>query len=204
MREVPGGWESLTGLVLVGGQSARMGRNKALMRFSQTSPPIIEIVVNKLRAVMDEVLLVGSDPAPYGFLGLRQVPDETPGAGSLGGLYSGLAAVRTSHALVVACDMPFLNPALLEYMASVPREYDVLVPAPEKLEPLHAIYSRACLPLIERSLRAERYRMTGWYSEAKVRTIQRAELELYDPALRSFYNVNSPFEWEAATQLGLL
>jgi molybdopterin-guanine dinucleotide biosynthesis protein A len=178
-----------------------MGRNKALLSLAPGGPPVVSLAVERLRSVADEVLLVGSDAEPYAFLGLPQVPDAYPGAGSLGGIYSGLHAASHEHALAVACDMPFLNVRLLEYMASQPRDYDVLIPVLDEPEPMHAIYSRTCLPWMEERLRAGRYKIIGWFEKANVRRLERETVELYDPGLRSFYNMNTPEEWERAKEM---
>ncbi len=191
----------LSALLLTGGRSSRMGQNKALMSLSPGTPPVVSLAVERLREVADEVLLVGSDAEPYAFLGLPQVPDAFPGAGSLGGIYSGLAAASHRYALAVACDMPFLNVVLLRYMAELPREYDVLIPRIEEPEPMHAIYSTRCLPWMEERLRAERYKIIGWFEKARVQYLERGVLERFDPRLRSFYNMNTPDEWEQAKRM---
>jgi molybdopterin-guanine dinucleotide biosynthesis protein A len=175
-----------------------MGRNKALLSLEPGGPTVVELAVERLRAVADEVLLVGDDPEPYARLGLPHAPDLYPGAGSLGGIYSGLRAARHPFALAVACDMPFLNAGLLRHMASSPRDYDVLVPVIEEPEPMHAIYSRACLPWMEESLRAGRLKIIGWFPRARVRRLERETLVKLDPELRSFFNMNTPEEWELA------
>lgn len=190
--------EPLTALVLTGGRSSRMGRNKALLSLEPGGPPVVSLAVERLRRVADELLLVGSDPEPYAFLGLPQVPDVFPDAGSLGGIYSGLAAARNPYALAVACDMPFLSVELLSYMASLPRAYDVLIPRIEEPEPMHAVYSKRCLPWMEERLRAGRYKIVGWFEHARVEYVGRETLERFDPGLRSFYNMNTPEEWERA------
>ncbi len=191
----------LTALLLAGGRSARMGRNKALMSLVEGGPTVIELEVERLRRVADEILLVGSDPEPYSFLGLPVVPDEFPNAGSLGGIYSGLRASGNEYALAVACDMPFLSVPLLEHMASLPRDYDALVPRLDEPEPMHAIYARRCVPWMEEKLREGRYRIVGWFDRARVRYIDSDECRRLDPDLRSFFNMNTPEEWEQARRM---
>lgn len=193
--------QPLTALLLTGGRSSRMGQNKALLSLVPDGPPVVAQAVERLRSVADEILLVGSDPEPYAFLGLPQVPDAYPGAGSLGGIYSGLRVARHQYALAVACDMPFLNTGLLQYMASQPREYDVLIPVLDEPEPMHAIYSRSCLPWMEEKLDAGRYKIIGWFDKARVQRIERGTVQQYDPLLRSFFNMNTPEEWERAKEM---
>src|SRR5690349_521379 len=107
-------------IILAGGQSRRMGRNKALLRLTPDRPTLIEEVAATV-APLGPILLVTNTPDAYAFLDLPMVPDARPGAGALGGLYSGLLATACPFNLVVACDMPFLQPALLRALADQPR-----------------------------------------------------------------------------------
>jgi molybdopterin-guanine dinucleotide biosynthesis protein A len=180
-----------------------MGQNKALLRVTPGGPSIVEMVAARLSEVASETLVVGAETEPYKFLGLRHVRDVYPNAGSLGGIYSGLQAASFPYVLVVACDMPFLNANLLRYMVSVPREYDVLIPVIDEPEPMHAIYSRRCLPWMEEKLEAGRYKIIGWFANANVQTIERYLIERYDPEHRSFFNMNTPEEWQRAREIAL-
>ena len=186
------GSDGLTAAILVGGQSRRMGTNRALLTIDPDGSTIVETIARKLGAVADEVVLVGSETAEYAFLDLPQVADMVPGAGALGGIFSALAATARLHVLVVACDLPFVNVNLLRYMASCPRDYDVLVPILDQLQPLHAIYARTCLPLVEQSLRSGRYKVTGWFDQANLRTLEHSIIQRYDPTLLSTFNMNTP------------
>ena len=178
-----------------------MGQDKALMMIAPDEPPIVQTVARKLGAVANEILLVGTNATRYSFLDLPMVPDLRPGNGPLGGIYSVLAVTGSAHVLVVACDLPFLNVSLLRYMASIPRDFDVLVPVLDRPQPLHAIYAPTCLPLIEQALLVGRYMVTGWFEEANVRTIERETIRQYDPALLSCYNMNTPEDYETARQV---
>jgi molybdopterin-guanine dinucleotide biosynthesis protein A len=189
----------LGSIILVGGQSRRMGRNKALLRLTPDGPTLIEQVIAAV-APLGPVLLVTNTPAAYAFLNLPMVPDTPLGQGPLAGLYSGLEAAAARYNFVLACDMPRLQPALLSHMAALPREYDVLVPrwtAPdgtEQLETLHAIYSKACLPAIGECLQRGRLRMIAFYPAVRVQYLDEPELRRRDPALASFRNLNTPDE----------
>lgn len=184
--------DDLTAAVLVGGRSRRMGENKALIRFDPGGPTVIESVVRKLRAITGDIVLVGSDPAPYSFLGLPIASDLTPGIGALGGIHAAITAATSPHILIVACDMPFLNAELLRYMAGRPRDYDALVPMLDRPQPLHTVYARSCLPYIEQSIAAGNHRATGWFAEANVHTIDRDTIRRHDPDLLSCFNMNTP------------
>ncbi len=189
----------VTGIVLAGGKSSRLGQDKALLRLTG-GVTLVEATVERLRPLVDEVLVVASDGGRLGQLPARVVADVFPDGGALGGIYSGLAAARHEYALVVACDMPFLNPDLLRYLLELPRDYDALLPrlAGGLLEPLHAAYARACCEPIRARLAAGRYRVVGFLDAVRVRYVEEPELRLLDPELRSFYNVNTPEELEKA------
>ena len=204
----------IAGIILAGGQSRRMGQDKALMTLGGQT--LLERVRVAMTAVCDELVLVTNLPEKYDSFGMRMVPDAFPGTGSLGGLYSGLAAVSADLAVAVACDMPFLNAPLLRFLAAAAEGYDAVVPDTSvtageigdmskakqlELHPLHAVYRRTCLPFIERRLKAEDLRVMGFYSEVRMRYVRRAELAVVDPKFHSFINVNTPEEWADAEKL---
>lgn len=193
--------DDLSAAILVGGQSRRMGTNKALLRLEPNGPSVVESVARTLRSITGDVLLVGSGVVDCDLSGLRQVEDEYPNTGALGGICTALRQSASPHVLVVACDMPFLSLDFLRYMISLPRTYDVLVPLLDELHPLHAIYARTCLPLIEAELRAGLYRVTGWFSRANVQTIPAATMMAMNPAMSSCFNMNTPDDFAEAKRL---
>jgi molybdopterin-guanine dinucleotide biosynthesis protein A len=153
----------------------------------------------KLAQVCAEVVVVayrGAAPLPF-----RVVPDAYAEGGSLGGIYSGLAAATSEYALAVATDMPFLSLPLLRWMVSQPRDYDVLVPVRDEPEPLHAIYAKRCLEPMRRRLEAGRLKITGFFGDVRVRYVDRAALAEYDPEGLSFFNINTPDDLERARRL---
>jgi molybdopterin-guanine dinucleotide biosynthesis protein A len=202
------------GVILAGGQSRRMGQDKALMLLG--SRPLLQHVIDVLAPICADLILVANEPERYARFALKTAPDVFPGAGSLGGLYSGLAASRSETVIAVACDMPFLNASLLEFMVDQAIEADAVVPdlsvatlSPgEKpkakqldLHPLHAVYRRACLAPIEAQLRAGDLRMMGFFEQVNVRFIKRPEVLRFDPQLRSMVNLNTPEEWAEAERI---
>jgi molybdopterin-guanine dinucleotide biosynthesis protein A len=188
------------GIILAGGQSRRMGRPKALLRLTPDGPTLIELALAAVRAVAADLVLVTNAPETYAFLGCRMVADQYPGLGALAGIHAGLAAGAHEHNLIVACDMPFLNPALLAALAAEPRDYDALIPRRDdgQWETLHAIYGRACLPAIGARLAAGAGRVIAFFPEVRVRALDETWLRRYDPDLRSFDNLNTPEEFDAA------
>ena len=189
----------ITGVILAGGKSSRMGQNKALM--SLGGKRLVDRVVEVMRSVFDDLLMVTNTPDVYADLGVPMVRDVWPEKGSLGGVYSAIYHVATPYCLVVACDMPFLRTAVLRYLITQMNDYDVVVPdVLGELQTLHAIYSKACLQPIERRLDMNRLRIVGFFPEVRVRTVTASELEPYDPELLAFQNLNTPEEFQAAVQ----
>jgi molybdopterin-guanine dinucleotide biosynthesis protein A len=189
----------LTGIVLAGGASSRMGRNKAFLRLDDQM--LIEVVIERIAQVCAEVLVVASDVKPYAGLGVPTVADRYRGIGVLGGLHAGLEAATYDLALVVGCDMPFLNPDLLWAFAGWAKGFDVVVlrhGEQQYVEPLHAAYRRSCLPAIEAVIREKRRRIVSFFPQIRVRYVTPEDIAPFDSRLRSFRNVNTPEEWEAA------
>ena len=202
MKREPG--EGVSGVVLAGGRSRRLGRDKAVELLG--GQPMIRRVLERVAGLTAENIVVVADRARGEALPLlddtRVVPDAYPGMGSLGGIFSGLAAAGNEWAMVTACDMPFLNPDLLDYLLSLRQGVDVVAPVVEgRPEPTHALYSRECLPFIEERLRAEELKITGFYDRVRVRYVAEDEIRRFDPELLSFFNVNSPRDLERARAL---
>lgn len=191
---------TISGIVLAGGQSSRLGTDKALVNVNGQS--LIEQVVAKLARLSDDVIIVTNSPEKYGHLETRLVGDIYPGKGALGGLYSGLRAAANTHSLVVACDMPFLDLKLLRYMILLAPEYDVVMPRiGEFPEPLHAVYSKSCLAPIDRLLARGGLKIIDFFSEVRVRYVEEDEVDIFDPQHLSFFNVNTPNDLEKMKKL---
>jgi len=190
----------LTICVQAGGESRRMGQDKALMPF--LGRPLIQRVVDRLTPIADEVIVTTNRPEDYRFLSLSLFPDLKPGRGALGGLYTALSSATCVAVAVVACDMPFASPALLEAAnrLMVQEDADVVIPdSGDGLEPLHAVYRRAtCLPAIESAIDADQWRLISWFPQVKVRILQPDEVKLYDPSGLAFWNLNTPEEFVEA------
>jgi molybdopterin-guanine dinucleotide biosynthesis protein A len=171
-----------------------MGRDKAFLELG--GRPLIEVVLDRVRTVAAEVIIATNARQRYAHLAARIVNDIHPGIGTLGGIHAGLTAATYDHALVVGCDMPFLNPSLLAYLASLSPQYDVVVPSIDGLlEPLHAVYSRSCLSLIEAQISTRQWQAFSFYPRARVRYVEQKEIILFDPELLSLRNANTPEQW---------
>lgn len=189
--------------VLCGGSSRRMGSDKALLSLRPGTPPMLALVINRVRGLSDNLFLVGVNRAGYDCFGVSMVEDQYPGTGPLGAIATTLATSAHAHTLIVACDMPFLSYDLLRRMAAMPRDqYDALVPilpggtddvSPRLVhQPLHAIYSRRCLPAIERCLQAGERRATAFYADVRLTTLTQQQIGTDEPSLRSFFSADTP------------
>ncbi|MBY0502972.1 MAG: molybdenum cofactor guanylyltransferase [Bryobacteraceae bacterium] len=175
----------MEGFVLCGGQSVRMGQDKALLPLNGV--PLVVHIAGLVRAATGSATLVGSRER-YGNLGWPLVEDDPPGDGPLGGIIAALRATRGEKALIVACDMPWLTADSLRALAGTDFATDALVAAGN--HPLCAIYRKRCLPVLEQALRE---------GDRKVRRVlERLSVEEWpvdDP--RWVANANTPAEWAA-------
>jgi molybdenum cofactor guanylyltransferase len=217
----------VSGIVLAGGQSRRMGRDKALIELQ--GKPIIQYALDALASMCDERIVVANDTAIYARFGVPVVADLIPGKGSLGGIYSGLQAARGEYVIAVACDMPFLNGALLRFMLSLAPQYDVVLPQASSLSgktqrgagaksrdkttplanqplakdrdlhPMHAIYSKKCLASMEEKLRMDDLRLIAFFDSVRVRILESSEVDRFDPEHWSLFNVNTPQDLDLAS-----
>ena len=199
MKATPDG---VTGVLLAGGNSSRMGRNKALMPLAGSR--LVDRALAVLAGLFDDLLMVTNTPDLYADLGIRMVPDLVAGKGALGGIHSAVHHAAAPHCLVVACDMPFLNAGVLRYLADQRAEYDVVVPNVNgRPQPLHAVYGKACLHPIARRLESDRLHVVGFFPDVRVREVTADELTAFDPEGLSFRNLNTPEEFaDAERRLG--
>jgi molybdopterin-guanine dinucleotide biosynthesis protein A len=201
MDEAVGDRQPLSGVVLSGGRSRRLGQDKALLRlWGAAGPTLLEATVAHLAAACDEVLVVTDRPRDWPALPARVAYDRWPGGGALGGIYTGLEEARYPFILAVACDMPFLSRDLLRSMAARRRDYDVLIPRwgrsatdpAGQVEPLHAIYGRPCLEPMRARLEQGERRIVSFFSAVHVCYLDEDELARFDPYRRAFRNINTP------------
>ena len=190
----------MTGIVLVGGKSQRMGEKKTSLKIGRKQ--VMELILEKLRIVFDNVLIIGSSNFTYPLSQLKVLSDTIPGKGPLGGIYTGLTSSKSEYNFFCACDMPFLNVDLLEFMISEMDGSDAVIPMVRGfVEPLHAIYSKRCLPAIKNCLRSEDLKIKSFFSEIKCKYVPEKKIRKYDPFLLSFLNLNTPQTVELARNL---
>jgi len=181
----------ITGIILAGGRNVRMGKNKAFLEVN--GERIIDRTKTLFLEIFDEVLLVTNSLPDYLDLNLRMVADLYPGKGALGGIYTGLFHASSSHAFVAACDMPFLHKPLIKHLADLSPGFDIVIPKTQDgLQPLHAIYSRKCLPFMEDLIRKDNLKIIDFFHRVKKREVPTEEILPFDPKLTSFLNVNTP------------
>jgi molybdopterin-guanine dinucleotide biosynthesis protein A len=193
----------LTIAIQAGGQSRRMGEDKALLTF--LGKPLISRVIERVAPIAHEILVTTNSPHNYQFLGVPLYPDLIPDRGALGGLHTALSAASQPLVAVIACDMPFINRDLLaaEHDRLVETGADMIIPhTGEGLEPFHAIYRReVCLPHIAIAIQQNKWRVDSWFSRVKLEMFPLDEIKHYDPQLLSFQNVNTPEELQGAINL---
>ncbi|HEX9155158.1 MAG TPA: molybdenum cofactor guanylyltransferase, partial [Nitrospira sp.] len=192
----------VTGILLAGGKSRRMGEDKRFLHVGERT--LFERSLAVLRSIFQDVLIVIAQDSPPLQADVAVIRDLVPDCGSLGGLYTGLSQATTDHVFVVACDMPFLNQQAVGYVTGLKQEADIVMAEGENgLQPMHAVYSRRCLPVLEEMVRTHHLKIQDIVANPslKVRLITMAELSRIDPEGRSFLNVNTPADLEAARKL---
>jgi molybdenum cofactor guanylyltransferase len=181
----------ISAVIQAGGESRRMGQDKGLVHLA--GRPLVQHVLDRIRPLADDIWITTNRPQAYAFLGVPTAADPQPGLGALAGLRTALNAALGDTVLVVACDMPFLQPALLRYLLSRAGEAEVVIPRRNgEYEPLHAVYRRGCLPALDAALARGEARLISFFPDVRLLAIDSAELVTYDPAGLSFFNVNTP------------
>ncbi len=181
---------NLTGIILAGGKSIRMGRNKAFIEIAGT--PIIQRIQTLFERLFDEIIIVTDQKEAFSNFRAKIYPDLIPNQGALGGLYTGLFFSSFAFSFCVACDMPFLKESVIKYLMKNIEHSDVVVPKTiDGLQPLHAIYSKNCLGPITNIIALNKYRIVDFYPMVKIKMIDEQEFLSLDPMRESFINVNT-------------
>jgi molybdopterin-guanine dinucleotide biosynthesis protein A len=191
LKHIDPSLEEVTGVILAGGKSTRYGTNKAFAEVQGVR--LIERTIRVMGSVCPRLLLVTNTPAEYAYLQLPMVEDLIKGLGPLGGIYTGLEVIEDENGLFVACDMPFLREDLLRYMVTLRGDFDAVVPRIDwMVEPLHALYTKKCLPSLRKFIRSEELQILKFFKNIRVRYMEEAEIRKIDPDLKSFFNINRP------------
>ena len=181
--------------VLAGGQSRRMGRDKALLPLGDQT--LIERVLAAARPLAYPGLIVG-DPVAYGHLGWPVHADCCPGRGPLGGLYTALSTTA-APVLLLACDLPFLTPAFLRYLVSRRGPQQAVVPhTAAGLQPLCALYELSCMAAVEAAMQADQLGMRHLLGNLSLDLVRERDWRPYDERGLLFANLNAPAEYQRA------
>lgn len=187
--------------VLAGGKSSRMGTDKALVPVSPGGPVMLEMILATLQSISDDVFIVASERPAYSVFGFPVLPDHYPAGGVLGGIGSALRYARYERCLVVGCDMPLLNPAVLRLLLTLIDEAEAVVPrtlghgrqgGAVIYQPLHAVYHRRCLPSIEQALREGKRQAVAFLPDVHVRLVDEHVIRAWDPELWSLMSIDTP------------
>ncbi|MEI6205329.1 MAG: formate dehydrogenase accessory sulfurtransferase FdhD [Desulfuromonadales bacterium] len=187
--------DGVTGAILAGGASSRMGRNKALLEVDGS--PIIARTYRTLASLFHEVIIVTNTPDDYAFIPCRKVPDIYPEIGSIAGLHSALAHSMTGKTFVTACDMPFVDSYIIRHLCNLQHNgYDAVIPFSEGgQEPLHAVYTSQCKDVFERAINNGERKILDILSRMKTRLVTWEEMQEVAGSAVAFLNVNTPEEY---------
>ncbi len=191
-----------TGIIMAGGRSSRMGRNKALLPIGGKT--VIERIVMELSKIVSNMVIVTNTFEDYQFLGLPMVQDQWKGMGPLAGIHAGLSASSTEKNLVVACDMPFISSQLGGILLTLLDDYQVAVPdVSGQLHPLFAAYRKDTLGEIEKSLQNHELRIRQFFKHTKTKYVTEACLQKlhYHYQEQHFFNMNHPDDFERALKI---
>lgn len=182
----------MTAIILAGGKAGRMGgKEKAFLKLGGES--LINRQLKALKKRFKKIIVVTNSPKGYARIrGITIIPDIAPGLGPLGGIYSGLLASSSFYNFVIACDMPFIDTSLIEYMRKESAGYGAIVPKiNNRYEPLFCIYSKNCLKRIKQLLDKRIFKIRRLFTDVKVREISKKEIAKIVSPEKVFMNINT-------------
>jgi len=193
--------KDVTGILLAGGKSRRMGFDKRFLKLGGDT--LVRRALSVYERLFTEILIVVAEPVPeLADMGHQVVTDLIPNCAALGGLYTGLSLAHGPRIFAAACDMPFLNPALIGHLLEFCD--DVVMPKlATGLQPMHTVYSKACLPYFERMMANHNLSIQAvlGHNELRAQLVAEEVLRTFDPQLLSFLNLNTPEDADLARQL---
>jgi len=180
----------MTGIILAGGRNTRIGTDKAFLEINGVR--LIDRTITIFQEIFEEIIIVTNSPLSYIDKNVTIVTDIIENKGPLGGLYTGLFFTSSQHAFACACDMPFLDGSFIKCMTEHCADYDVVVPySGDGLQPLHAIYSKKCLPATLNFLKRDKLKIIDLYKGLKIFTINEDTIDSFDGGRKMFFNVNT-------------
>ena len=192
----------VTGVLLAGGKSRRMGADKRFLTVGEQT--LLERSCNILSRIFERVCIVIAQDSQPLETPVPVLRDLIPSCGSLGGMYTGLHQAATPYVFLSACDMPFIHADLIRYMVDAKAEVDIVLGYWNgRPQPTHAVYSRNCLSVVEALVRSGDLKLQKLLATPalRVRLITEDEIRKIDPDGRSFLNVNTPSDLERARSL---
>lgn len=189
---------NLAAAVLAGGDSKRMGEDKAFLKLG--SDRLIDIIVGKLSKIFPEIIVVTDKPHLIAHLPVRIVEDvyKDTEKNSLRGIHAALTAANNQSCFIMACDMPFISTSLIAYMSAYALDYDLVTPKLDGYyQPMFSFYNKTSLPVITAALESKDYKIHALYEKFHTRVINEDEVDTHDPRRLSFVNINSPevYRW---------
>jgi molybdopterin-guanine dinucleotide biosynthesis protein A len=193
----------MAAIVLAGGESLRMGKDKAFIEFKGKS--LIQRTLDTLKPLFNDIMIIAKRKEPFSSFGVPVCVDIYPEGGPMGGIYTGLFHSK-GPVFAVACDMPFLNPEVIRFLTGKllrpvdraiqrPDDFDAIVlKSPDGLHPLHGVYSRPVLPLMKKLLEKREVKMMDFLKRINTLVIGVAEIRHLDPDLACLTNINTPEE----------
>ncbi len=190
-----------SGIILAGGKNSRIARNKAFIQLP-TGESILQNTLSVLQKIFSEIIIVTDQKQAYLKFGVQVVEDLIKESGPLGGIFTGLCFSSSRCSFVVACDMPFIKPALIRLLLQERDRFDVVIPEVNgEVEPLFAVYSKDCIPVMFEHLQTQNLRMREVLGELYVKKIGANEIDRVDPQHLSFFNINTEADLKRAESL---
>ena len=187
----------IVGVVLAGGQSRRMGMNKALLPLNDL--PMIQIVTDVLRDVFERVIVVADNEGDYQFLGLPVFPDRWKNSGPLGGIHAAFSHVEAEALFVSACDTPFITQALIEHLVREESHPVCVASMNGRVHPLPGLYRKEIVSELERSLASGERKLVEFLQRVGAAIVPiTPDLLFYQPHLLA--NINEPGDYELVKQ----
>ncbi len=182
---------------MAGGKNTRMGMKKSFLKVGNAR--LIDKILGIYHEIFSEVVIVTNDPLSYTeFTNTILVTDIYRDKGALGGIYTGLFFASCNYSFIAACDMPFLNKDFICYLIDQIDKYDIIVPKlSDGFQPLHAIYSKNCLPVIKRHLLADKIKVISFYKEMRLLSISEEKIRPFNKDGYLFLNINTPKDLES-------
>lgn len=189
-----------SGVILAGGKSTRMKFNKAFAYIG--GQPVVQIILDKFKLFFDETIIISNEPKLYEDLGFAIYPDVFPGLGPVAGIHSALYHAGSDNVFVMGCDMPFMNMDLVRFLFDNLGDYECVVPELDShLQPLSAVYSKKCLPVLTQCLENDKLKLIRVFEELYARVITDKEMECFGNPREIFMNVNDQAALEIAQQI---